>query len=420
MPTDVDVRTYIGDCRDVLQQLDPGSVDLVYVDPPFGTQATHRLTTRDGIRSYSFGDSWNSRSSYADFIYERISHARNTLSATGSIFFHCDKSSSHIVRSILDAIFGTNNFQSEIIWYFKRWSNARKGLLPAHQTIFFYSKTSEFKFNIRYQEYAPSTNVDQIMQKRSRDTRNKTVYARDVTGKAIGNGVKKGVPLSDVWEIPFLNPKAHERVGFPTQKPLILLKRIIELVTDEGDVVLDPFCGSGTTLVAARLLNRSAIGVDIAEDAIQLARARIRNPVMSQSGVQEKGDSSYRQHSVYASQHLVGVDYVPIQRNRGIDGLLRREIDGRPAFIRVQRGGESIEKTVTMLKKATQQKGDCRLIVVATAAFREDEVSHAGVYIIPSASCALEQLEERSVDASNDMPLQRRFQSEGGQHGWRL
>ena len=164
----------------------------------------------------------------------------------------CDKSTSHLIKLILDKIFGPENFQSEIIWHFRRWSNSKKGLLPAHQTIFFYSKTSEFKFNSFYQEYSPSTNIDQIMQKRVRDSRNKAVYARDEHGDIIGSGGKKGVPLSDVWEIPFLNPKAKERVGFPTQKPILLMNRIIELVTNENDVVLDPFCGSGTTLGVCR------------------------------------------------------------------------------------------------------------------------------------------------------------------------
>ena len=123
--------------------------------------------------------------------------------------------------------------------------------------------------------------VDQIMQKRIRDSRNKAVYARDENGLILGNGRKKGVPLSDVWEIPFLNPKAKERVGFPTQKPVHLLRQIIELVTDEGDLVVDPFCGSGTTLVAAQLLNRKSIGIDTSKEAVQLTRKRLKDCVVT-------------------------------------------------------------------------------------------------------------------------------------------
>jgi site-specific DNA-methyltransferase (adenine-specific) len=267
---------------------------------------------------------------------------------------------------MLDSIFSPENFQSEIIWSFKRWSNSKKGLLPSHQTIFFYSKTANFKFNTFYQEYSPSTNVDQIMQKRSRDTRNKSVYARSESGEIINGGKKKGVPLSDVWEIPFLNPKAKERVGYPTQKPVILMNQIIKLVTDEGDVVLDPFCGSGTTLLSAQLLNRRSIGIDVSEEAIELTKSRLENPIVTSSALLEKGADSYRQHASEASNHLTGINYVPVHRNKGIDGLLADEIDELPAFIRVQREVETLQETVSLLQKATKNKGECKLVVVVT------------------------------------------------------
>lgn len=164
-------------------------------------------------------------------------------------------------------MFGSENFRSEIIWHYRRWSNSQRGLLLAHQTILYYTKSDQFTFNEMWTEYSPATNVDQILQRRSRDEFNKSVYDRDEDGNVIANGSKRGVPLSDVWDIPFLNPKAKERTGYPTQKPLSLLERIITLTTNEGDCVVDPFCGSGTTLVAAQSLGRTAIGVDVSEDA---------------------------------------------------------------------------------------------------------------------------------------------------------
>ena len=308
------------------------------------------------------------------------------------MFVHCDKSSSHIVRLMLDSIFSPGHFQSEIIWHFKRWSNSRKGLLPVHQTIFFYSKADNFKFNTFYQGYSPSTNINQIMQKRVRDKRNKSVYARNESGKVVGSGLKKGVPLSDVWEIPFLNPKAKERVGYPTQKPVLLMNKIIELVTDEGDVVLDPFCGSGTTLVASQLLNRRSIGIDIAKDAVELTRSRLENPVVTGSALFEKGEEAYRQHDSYASSHLIGIDYMPVHRNKGIDGLLKQEIDGLPAFIRVQRDGENIGQAVAALKKAVKNKGDCSLVVIATCDDLSGYEVTSDVYLIPSTSFAISDL----------------------------
>ena len=226
--------THVGDCLEVMAGMPLESADLVYADPPFFTQKVHGMETRDGSARYSFSDIWEDAGEYADFIGERAARMRDVLKPTGSLFFHCDKSASHVIRVVLDKVFGAKNFQSEIIWHYKRWSNGKRGLLPAHQTIFFYSKTSDYKFNTKMQEYSPATNIDQIMQRRVRDSRNKSVYLQDDCGAVIGNGAKKGVPLSDVWEIPFLNPKAKERVGFPTQKPFLLMKRIIEIAAEKG------------------------------------------------------------------------------------------------------------------------------------------------------------------------------------------
>ncbi len=384
-----EARTFVGDCLDILGEVERESADLVYVDPPFFTQKEHRSATRDGTKWFSFRDVWDNDSAYADFIYQRIRLARNVLKDSGSLFFHCDRSASHIARLTLDRIFGSDCFQSEIIWSFKRWSNSRKGLLPGHQTIFFYSKTSEFKFNTIYQEYSPSTNIDQILQKRARDSRNKTVYMRDEAGDIVRNGSKKGVPLSDVWDIPFLNPKAKERVGFPTQKPTLLMKRIIELTTDEGDLVIDPFCGSGTTLVAAKCLNRNSIGIDISEDAIRLTQDRLENPAITESPLLQKGRDSYKQHSSEASMHLLDVEYTPVHRNKGIDGLLKENIDGVPVFLRVQRRDETMGQTVSLLRKATNAKGACRLIVIATHSDLIEYDEMPDIVIIPSTAFSI-------------------------------
>ncbi|CAM3971258.1 site-specific DNA-methyltransferase [Phaeobacter inhibens] len=386
---EVKAKTYTGDCLDLLLDMPRESVDLIYVDPPFFTQKVHNLATRDGSHSFSFRDIWDNDNSYADFVYQRVARMRDVLRGSGSIFFHCDKSASHIVRLMLDSVFSPENFRSEIIWYYKRWSNSKKGLLPAHQTIFFYSKTPDFKFKTAFQEYSPSTNIDQIMQKRARDERNKSVYARSDDGAIIGSGNKKGVPLSDVWEIPFLNPKAKERVGYPTQKPVLLLNQIIKLTTDEGDVVLDPFCGSGTTLVAAQLLKRNSIGIDISSEAIELTKDRLKNPVVTSSALLAKGADSYRQHDADASKHLVGIDYLPVHRNKGIDGLLKQELNGLPTFVRVQRDCETLHETIAAIQKAAKNKGACSLVVIATNSDLLGNSSSSDVLVIPSTALSL-------------------------------
>ncbi len=142
-------------------------------------------------------------------------------------------------------------------------------------TIYYYIKSHTYTFNTLQEDYSPSTNVDQILQERARDQHGKSIYKRRQSGEVIAKGIKKG-PLGDVWDIPYLNPKAKERVGYPTQKPLLLLERIIQIASHEGDIILDPFCGSGTTLIAATLNRRKAIGIDVSEKAIQLTKGRLK------------------------------------------------------------------------------------------------------------------------------------------------
>ena len=362
----VDAITHTGDCLEKLQELEPESVDLVYADPPFYSQEVHESVTRDGASVFRFRDIWSSEDAYLQFIHRRAVAFHRVLKPMGSLFFHCDKSASHLIRLVLDEVFGRHNFRSEIIWSYRRWSNAKKGLLSSHQNILFYSKSSMFKFNTLYQDYSPTTNVDQILQKRVRDSRNKVVYQRDESGQTLSNGPKKGVPLSDVWDIPYLNPKARERVGYPTQKPILLLQRIIELVTDEGDWVLDPFCGSGTAMVAAKLLRRNSIGIDISEEAVALSRTRLDSPTFSDSKLLQKGIDSYRQHDSQAKAYLFGLDYTPVQRNSGIDAILKGEAEDLPVLVRVQRQEESLAQAVASLRHAAQNKGNSRLVVVAT------------------------------------------------------
>lgn len=389
------VEVITGDCVDALDQVEDGSVDLVYIDPPFFTQKVHKSTTRNGEKDFSFNDVWKSHAEYCGFLFDRVLKAYGKLNETGSLFFHCDKAASHIARVILDDIFGPKGFQSEIIWHYRRWSNAKRGLLPAHQTIFFYAKSKNFKFNQKFQAYSPTTNVDQIMQKRTRDSRNKSVYVRDGAGQIVGNGAKKGVPMSDVWEIPYLNPKAKERVGYPTQKPILLLQRIVELVTDEGDVVLDPFCGSGSMLVAAELLGRKSIGIDISKDATELAKKRLDRPVSTRSVSLTCGRESFEHHSAFAAGHLGSLDYTPVQRNKGIDGILKRQIGGRSVLLRVQRENETLNEAASKLIAASKNKGECRLVLISTSQGFLDEPMVERVDVIPSLSYKLSQIESR-------------------------
>jgi site-specific DNA-methyltransferase (adenine-specific) len=348
---------YKGDCLSEMSKIDDASVDLAYLDPPFFTQKTQKLKTRDNSKAYQFHDSWNSIDAYRAFLQERIAECARVLKETGSIFLHCDRSASHHIRLVLDDVFGVFNFRSEIIWHYRRWSNAKRGLLNAHQTIYFYSKTDQYKLNKIFTDYSPITNIEQILQDRERDESGKAVYKTDGNGQVISGKFKKGVPLTDVWELPYLNPKAAERVGYPTQKPILLLERIIELVTDPGDTVLDPFCGSGTTLVAAKLLNRKYIGIDISADAVALTEKRLENPIKSESKVLETTIRNHRNRDSQTAAILQTLDARVVPNNKGIDGILRKDHNGKSVAIKIQKEHESIQESKALLKKACQNKG---------------------------------------------------------------
>ena len=358
-------KLFLGNCKEVLKSIESNSVDLVYMDPPFFTQKEHSLLNRDNTMEYSFSDKWSNLDEYLNFIKDVLIESRRILKNTGSLFLHCDKTASHYLRIKLDEIFGFDKFQSEIIWNYKRWSNSRKGLLCGHQTIFFYSKTNDFKYNTIYTDYSPTTNIDQILQERERDENGKSIYKKSEDGNIVLGKEKNGVPLSDVWEIPYLNPKAKERVGYPTQKPVLLLNQIIKISTDENDIVLDPFCGSGTTCVSANSLKRNYIGIDISEEAIKLTENRLKEMIISNSELLRKGSQSYIEKSEKEISILKSINAVPVQRNNGIDGFLKKQVNGKPIAIRIQREHETLNEAISAVENSTQaQNCDIKIIIL--------------------------------------------------------
>lgn len=388
-----------GDCLEKMRSIEKNSIDLIYLDPPFFTERKHTLKNRERTKEFSFDDSWGSDRGYAEFLKERIEIMRSLLKDTGSIFVHCDKSGEHIVRAILDQVFGSSNFQSEIIWTYKRWSNSKKGLLPSHQNIYFYSKTNNFKFNSIFTSYSETTNVDQILQRRTRDEHNKSVYDKDSSGNVKNGDKKKGVPLGDVWDIPYLNPKAKERVGYPTQKPLLLLEQIIKLVTEEGDIVLDPFCGSGTTCVASMLLNRNYIGIDKSQDAVELSNDRLANPIKTESNLLKKGRDSYVNADTNALSYLQGIAFNAVQRNKGIDAILVEQFENTPILVRVQKSNETFDQAASHLSKAMKTKQSKRSILIKTSNEEdlfETAINFKGMEVVLSPALQISALIEKS------------------------
>lgn len=354
------------DCLETLKKIEAEKIDLIYLDPPFFTQNIQSLVSSKKNEKFSFCDKWKDMDEYLKFMEVRLEECKRVLKDTGSIFVHCDRNASHYLKVLLDKIFGTQYFQSEIIWFYKRWSNSKKGLLNNHQVILFYSKTSNFKFNRIYTDYSETTNVDQILQDRIKDKNGKSKYKIDENGESVIGKSKKGVPLSDVWEIPYLNPKAKERVGYPTQKPLILLEQIIKLVTDEGDIVLDPFVGSGTTVVAAKMLKRNYLGIDISQEAVDLTKERLEKLVKTESFLLKKGRAAYQKQTEQQIELLKMIGAIPVQRNNGIDGFLKEYVDGKPVSVKIQKQDETLDEAVSKLIKASKTKKCIYMILIRT------------------------------------------------------
>lgn len=362
----IENKIYLDDSLNIMKSMDDRVVDVIYMDPPFYTQEVQKLIARKSEEEYSFSDRWTCMEDYLEYMKPRLFECKRVLKNTGSLFVHCDRNASHYLKILLDQIFGISNFQSEIVWRYKRWSNSKKGLLNNHQIILFYSKSSQFKFNKMYTEYSETTNVDQLLQERERDKKGKSVYKCDENGEVILGRSKKGVPLSDVWDIPYLNPKAKERVGYPTQKPIILLEQIIKLVTDENDIVFDPFMGSGTTMVAAKMLKRRYIGVDISEKAVKLAEKRLDAMVKTESFLLKKGKGAYRNLSDDQIGILKSIKATPVQRNSGIDGFLEEFINDRPISVKIQKENETLDEAVSKLYKASLTKKCIYMILIRT------------------------------------------------------
>lgn len=251
-------------------------IDLIYIDPPFFSGNNYEIEIEDGNKIYNsiaYYDHWdNNLDSYLQMLYERINLFRKLLSKKGLLFIHSDWHANHFLRLILDEIFGSNKFVNNIIWYYyNKYSAGKKNLPRAHDTILVYSKSNKYTFNqIRIPREKPIKQLKREMVKgvlkNAKDEKGHVIY-RIVTDKK----------MDDVWRIPCLQPASKEYSGFPTQKHHDLLERIIKIGSNEGDLVADFFCGSGTTLLMAEKLKRKWIGCDISEYSIYLTRKRILN-----------------------------------------------------------------------------------------------------------------------------------------------
>jgi site-specific DNA-methyltransferase (adenine-specific) len=235
----------LGDCFEVMGTWPDASLDLVYLDPPFNTGKTQQAAES------SYHDCWPTMAAYLGFLRPRIVQMHRLLKPTGSILLHCDWRTCHHLRLMLDEVFGEANFVNHLIWRYGLGGSSPRRFARKHDDILFYGRTEAYYFD---PPRVPATSA----------------RMRGMMKKA-----------TDVVDVPALNNMACERVGYPTQKPLALLELLLGACCPPRGLVLDPFCGSGTTLLAAARTDRSYLGIDINPDAIAIARSRCEAMICS-------------------------------------------------------------------------------------------------------------------------------------------
>jgi DNA modification methylase len=295
---------YYGDNLFILRDHIPTeSVDLIYLDPPFNSDRSYNVLFKDehGTDSQAqikaFDDSWhwgieaqnayeelqmgaqhtaemiqsmrhfvgaNQMMAYLVMMTIRLIELHRVLRSTGSLYLHCDPTASHYLKIILDVIFGKNKFRNEIVWCYGSGGASKRHFSKKHDIIFYYTKGDDYTFN-----------VNSVREPYSSPH-------KSMTPKIVGDkSYVKMNPLGripfDWWQIPILTNSAKERLGYPTQKPLALLERIILASSSPGDIVLDPFCGCGTSVVAAEKLKRKWIGIDITHLGISAMKYRLKD-----------------------------------------------------------------------------------------------------------------------------------------------
>lgn len=313
-------KLYFGDNLEILNDKFPGEqgyFDLIYLDPPFNSNRNYNVLFKEGkvdssAQIHAFADTWEwtdetirlfselrevpgpqiiilieslhsflgdtPMMAYLVNMTARLIPLRRVLKNTGSIYLHCDPTASHYLKIIMDVIFGVQNFRNEIIWDYEESGLGtinQKSLPSKHDVILWYSKSGKYLYQPQYRDYKPEYKA---LYKKDKDGRyrEKWRYRTDGTGYKVKQYMKEGVPYSDVWKLPSLIGPSKERLGYPTQKPEALLERIIRTSSKEGDLVLDPFCGCGTTVAVAERLERRWVGIDISMQAINVIDQRMR------------------------------------------------------------------------------------------------------------------------------------------------
>ena len=301
-----------GDNLDVMRGINDECIDLIYLDPPFNSNRNYAAPIGSKAAGAAFKDTWDltdvdeawhneiaetdlplykiidasqhshgsGMKSYLIMMAVRLLEMRRILKSTGSIYLHCDPTASHYLKLLMDAVFGVQNFRNEIIWtYVASPSTTVKDFPRKHDTVLRYTKSGEWTFN-----------ADDIRIPYAESSVNRAKYAANASQVLAGTQIvlKPGgkIPPTPWTDITQAYRHRSQYVGYPTQKPLALLERIIKASSNVGDWVLDPFCGCATTCIAAERLDRQWIGIDLSPLAVKLVEQRARNELGLMGGIQ--------------------------------------------------------------------------------------------------------------------------------------
>jgi adenine-specific DNA-methyltransferase len=338
----IDTRIiYCGDNLDQLAKLPPACIDLVYIDPPFNSNRNYEVFWGETKEKRAFDDRHESTAAYIDFMRPRCVELNRILKPTGSFYYHCDWHASHYVKVMLDQIFEQNQFQNEIVWRRTKAHNDSKRFGANHDCILFYTGGGKWTWNVQYTPYTKGY-IEQNY--RYKDADGRLFRVSDMTANKAGGDVSyewtapdgrlvrpykgrywayskdnmedmeekgliyyrttgmpmlkhyldemPGTVLQTFWDdVAPLISGSEERLGYPTQKPLALLERIIKASSNANDIVLDAFCGCGTALEAAQHLDRQWIGIDVSPTACRVMANRLRKRCHLREGEEywEKG-----------------------------------------------------------------------------------------------------------------------------------
>jgi DNA modification methylase len=374
---------YCGDCLIKLKELPDESVDLIYIDPPFSSNRNYVAFWNEQEKRH-FEDRFENVRTYIDYMKPRVEQLYRVLKPTGSFYYHCDWHASHYIKVLLDMdyLFGYKNFLNEIVWSYRRWPSKSKAYQRFHDIILYYAKNKgSHVFNTVYQDIADITRKIHKGKKQQALVIDGHRWSKDSAEKA------DKTPIGDAWYISTIAGNARERLGYPTQKPEALLERIIKASSNEGDIVLDAFCGCGTALVVAEREKRRWIGIDISPTACRVMAKRLKDECGVKEGIDfwirdlPKAVEELRAYPAFEFQNwavnaIGGIPSRTKVRDKGIDGKLypiedikKEKGKGIDLFgdidryipVQVKRtdqvGSPDIEKFETAMKRDKRDKG---------------------------------------------------------------